>query len=81
MVVGAITITYLVVRPSKEVDYKEKKKKQITGKRQLGNKIFISDNSEMENHEPSTGTRREVESSEREVVMKKKAENKFLERI
>ena len=48
--VGAITITYLIVRPSKEVDAKEKKKKQSTGKRQLGNKIFISDNSEMENN-------------------------------
>lgn len=81
MVVGTITITYLIVRPSKEVDNKEKKKKLTTGKRQLGNKIFISDNSEMENNEPSTGTRREVESSEREVVMKKKADNKFLERI
>lgn len=78
--VGAITITYLVVRPSKQVDNKDKKKKLSTGKRQLGNKIFMSDNSEMENNEPSTGTRREVESSEREVV-KKKAENKFLERI
>ena len=81
MVVGAITITYIIVRPSKEVDNKDKKKKLSTGKRQLGNKIFISDNSEMENNEPSTGTRREVESSEREVVVKKKAENKFLERI
>jgi hypothetical protein len=86
VVAAAVLATYLIVRPARADDArekeKEKRKKGTAVRPQVGGKTFISDNSELDpQEEPSTGTRREVESSGREAPQRKKAEGKHLERI
>ena len=79
LVLGAISITYLIVKPRSKEEEKIKKKKQPQKMPHAVSKTFISDNSDTFKEEPTTTNK--VDSSGREVMKKKGSQKKILERI
>lgn len=80
---GVATLTYLMMRPAKREEEKNRKKKSAL--KQIAPKSFISDNEEGDyGEQPSTATRKSAESSGQELparARKAPPERNILERI